>query len=105
MSQYADARRHLEQKLHQLTNRVANIEEDLRIKPSADSEDRATELENDEVLQQLGQGSLAEVTQIREALARLDAGTYGTCSTCGGTIGTARLAAMPGATTCLNCAL
>jgi DnaK suppressor protein len=104
MSQYGDARTYLEERLHRLTNRADNIEGDLRRKPSADSEDRAAELENDEVLQQLGHDTLAKVTQIKAALAKIEANTYSTCSTCGGDIGTPRLAAMPDATICLNCA-
>jgi RNA polymerase-binding transcription factor DksA len=104
MPQYGDARRDLEERLHRLTNRAGKIEGDLRRKPSADSEDRAAELENDEVLQQLGQDTLAEVTQINAALARIEAGTYGTCANCGGEIGATRLAAMPDATSCLTCA-
>ena len=38
------------------------------------------------------------------ALARLDAGGYGTCARCGGPIGAARLEARPVATTCIACA-
>ncbi|MFO8012034.1 MAG: TraR/DksA C4-type zinc finger protein [Phycisphaerae bacterium] len=37
---------------------------------------------------------------VDEALKRLDAGTYGTCSTCGGPIGMERLRAKPWATCC-----
>jgi DnaK suppressor protein len=104
MAQYGDARRYLEERLHRLTNRADNIEGDLRRKPSADSGDRAAEQENDEVLQQLGQDTLTKVTQINAALAKIEAGTYSTCSTCSGDIGETRLAAMPDATICLNCA-
>jgi DnaK suppressor protein len=42
--------------------------------------------------------------QIGEALARIDAGTYGQCSRCGGPIGAERLAARPTANTCIDCA-
>jgi DnaK suppressor protein len=38
------------------------------------------------------------------ALARLDAGCYGDCEGCGGTIGVERLAARPAARTCIACA-
>lgn len=38
------------------------------------------------------------------ALARVEAGTYGTCEACGGTIGTERLAALPATATCVACA-
>ena len=38
------------------------------------------------------------------ALARVEAGTYGTCVVCGGPIGAARLEARPVAETCISCA-
>jgi RNA polymerase-binding transcription factor DksA len=38
------------------------------------------------------------------ALARVEAGTYGTCVGCGGAIGAARLEARPVAATCISCA-
>ena len=37
------------------------------------------------------------------ALTRLDAGTYGTCTTCGKPIGAERLAALPWAALCIEC--
>lgn len=54
-------------------------------------------------------GSLAghnrqRVLEIDAALARLQAGTYGTCSGCGGPIGEARLTARPFAAHCIRCA-
>ena len=41
--------------------------------------------------------------QTERALERLDSGTYGTCESCGGPIGKARLQAFPRATLCLTC--
>lgn len=41
--------------------------------------------------------------QSEYALARLDAGTYGTCEACGRAIDPRRLQALPRATMCLNC--
>ena len=38
------------------------------------------------------------------ALARVEAGTYGTCSVCGDPIGAERLDARPDAETCVQCA-
>ena len=40
---------------------------------------------------------------IDDALARIDAGTYGTCVNCGARIATERLEAMPWATLCIEC--
>ncbi len=52
--------------------------------------------------------SLAEnardlLLQTGHAMARLDAGTYGVCESCGGPIGKARLQAFPRATLCMAC--
>jgi RNA polymerase-binding protein DksA len=41
--------------------------------------------------------------QTERALQRLESGTYGTCESCGGPIGKARLQAFPRATMCLAC--
>lgn len=50
-------------------------------------------------------GTLLEtLDDIDRALAKLDAGTYGTCESCGGTIAEARLEAMPAARLCMACA-
>ena len=45
----------------------------------------------------------AMLGQIDEALAKLDAGTYGTCDRCGQQIAPARLEALPYATLCVTC--
>ena len=44
------------------------------------------------------------LTEIDEAAERLRAGTYGTCETCGGPVGEARLEARPVARLCIGCA-
>jgi DnaK suppressor protein len=41
--------------------------------------------------------------QVRDALGRLDEGTYGKCESCGETIDPARLEALPYVTLCLRC--
>ena len=53
----------------------------------------------------------ALVTQVRRhvfevdaALVRLEQGTYGVCEHCGGSIGAARLEALPAARACIGCA-
>jgi len=45
-----------------------------------------------------------QLAEIDEALARVDAGSYGTCTGCGRPIPAGRLAARPTATTCVECA-
>jgi DnaK suppressor protein len=43
------------------------------------------------------------ITKIREALERIDAGTYGYCEICGGEIAEKRLKARPVTTMCIAC--
>ena len=43
------------------------------------------------------------LAQNEQALARIDAGTYGVCESCGQPIGKARLQAFPRATLCVSC--
>jgi DnaK suppressor protein len=45
----------------------------------------------------------AELAALDAALGRLDAGTFGQCTDCGGAIARARLRAMPEAPRCLSC--
>jgi DnaK suppressor protein len=50
-------------------------------------------------------GRLTELLrEIDDAVAKLDAGTYGRCESCGAEIGAARLEAMPAAGLCMACA-
>ena len=44
------------------------------------------------------------LADVDAALARRDAGSYGTCETCGRPIAAERLAARPAARTCITCA-
>ncbi|WP_245607238.1 TraR/DksA family transcriptional regulator [Pseudonocardia spinosispora] len=55
-------------------------------------------------LQGLLAGARAELEAIDHALERLSAGTYGTCTGCGGDIARQRLMALPATTTCIDCA-
>ena len=45
-----------------------------------------------------------QATQVRDALARLDAGTYGICQKCGQPIDEERLELLPLTTYCIRCA-
>lgn len=44
-----------------------------------------------------------QLSDVRAALARIDAGTYGTCDRCGATIPDERLEAVPTASLCIRC--
>ena len=45
-----------------------------------------------------------QLAMVQRALARVDAGSYGSCERCGRAIGAARLQARPSTTTCVGCA-
>ncbi|WP_194421178.1 TraR/DksA family transcriptional regulator [Microbacterium abyssi] len=49
-------------------------------------------------------GAREELKQVDEALARMDAGTYGVCANCGRGIPVARLRVRPFAELCVPCA-
>ena len=103
-AELATTRDRLQQRLSRLTKRAGQIESDLRKPQNPDWEERATEIENDDVLETLDTSTLDEAKQIQEALKRVDAGTYGVCLRCGQSVGVKRLEAVPHAATCIDCA-
>lgn len=56
-----------------------------------------------ETAQSLSNHARAMLTQIDDALRRIEAGVYGSCEGCGQPIEAARLEALPYATLCLDC--
>ncbi|UNX56440.1 TraR/DksA family transcriptional regulator [Georgenia sp. TF02-10] len=52
----------------------------------------------------LARSAESRLEQVDQALARLDAATYGVCERCGRRIPAGRLAARPTARTCVDCA-
>ena len=103
MPKHEALRTQLEDRLTRLLHRVGRIEGDLRRTHDPDWKERATELENDEVLEGLDEMTLGEIEQIRTALKRIESGSYGTCVACGQPIAIERLVAVPSATTCVAC--
>jgi DnaK suppressor protein len=67
---------------------------------TADAGTKAFEREHELALTQNAQDLL---DQGKRALARIDAGTYGVCESCGDSIGKARLIAFPRARLCVGC--
>jgi DnaK suppressor protein len=102
-----DVRKRLLRLRDELKARQGRAERDLRhgAEPLvADAPDQAIQLQNDEVLREIDSAAVVEVAQIDAALSRLDKGLYGVCSRCQGAIDPRRLAAVPYAVTCMNCA-
>lgn len=56
-----------------------------------------------ETAQSLSNHARRLLSQIDDALRRMEAGTYGTCERCGKPIETERLEALPHATLCMEC--
>lgn len=79
MNKHEDIAKALNARLSELTSRVAEIDNELRKPLSADSEDQATDLENQDALGGIGYSGLQEIQQIKEALERIAKGTYGVC--------------------------
>jgi RNA polymerase-binding transcription factor DksA len=68
-----------------------------------DLADAAAQDEVRVVLRGLQQTEAEQLEQIKGALARIEAGAYGTCVRCGCQVEEARLEALPHAPTCINC--
>lgn len=99
---------HFKQKLinlkDDLTRRISAIDKDIKHEElSSNWTEQATERENDEVLDSLGNASEQELILVNTALKRIDSGDYFSCSICGDDIPTARLELLPFATHCVNC--
>jgi len=91
-------------RLRELDTRLHNIEDELDSHQAKDWEELATEREEDEVLERIGVDGIAEIERIRNALARIDDGTYGVCVTCGDEISAKRLDILPATPFCATCA-
>lgn len=90
-----------------LAARASRIQADRRRETTPldrDMDEQSLQLENDEVLDVLDATERSELRAVDTALARIEEGTYGTCTVCGGTIAPERLRALPTATTCRACA-
>ena len=86
MAKNEDIAKELKTRLSELTGRLAEIDSELRKPLSADSEERATDLENQDALEGITSSEIQEVHQIQGALRRIAEGTYGVCVQCGADI-------------------
>lgn len=87
-----------------LAARVSELEAKRRAPHNPDSEEQATEREDDDVVDELETSALHEIDQIDATLKRLETGAYGACEKCGGKIGRKRLEALLHAVHCIECA-
>ncbi|GGI79220.1 hypothetical protein GCM10007973_14800 [Polymorphobacter multimanifer] len=94
----------LHARLAELETEIARLDAETTQPLSPKFSDQANDLEDLGTNEALESVHKAEAEQIRAALHRIDAGTYGTCDNCGADIAPARLEAQPEATRCINCA-
>jgi RNA polymerase-binding transcription factor DksA len=87
-----------------LVRRLRAIDADLCVALEKDSEERATQAENDEVLREMQAEARDQIAAIDAAINRLNDGTYGRCVKCHHPIGKERLAAIPYTPFCIDCA-
>ncbi len=94
----------LESKQQELEQRLQRIKANLRRPLESDSKERATQLENQEVVDALGNEARVELLEITIALRRIMDGSYGICVDCGEEIARERLRACAHAQRCIDCA-
>jgi RNA polymerase-binding protein DksA len=103
-NRYSEFHQQLSDKKRDLSARLERINSNLRRGVDADSKERAKQLEDQEVVDALGNEAREEIEKITAALERLAAGTFGACIKCGAEIRDERLAAYPHAEYCMECA-
>jgi DnaK suppressor protein len=107
MKEYEEVRNHLIEMLEDLDDRLAKITRDVKhedVPLEKDFAELATQSENDEVLDFLGNAARAERDRVQQAIARIDSGEYGICELCGDPIKKERLEAVPYSSMCIKCA-
>jgi RNA polymerase-binding protein DksA len=107
MKEYEEVRSHLIAMLEELNLRLAKITNDVRhadVPLEKDYSEQATQNENNEVMDYLGNSARTEIEMIKQAIARIDNGQYGNCQVCDEPINKERLKAMPHSTMCIKCA-
>lgn len=104
MSEYEGFIQKLNLRKKELEERLNRAEDSLRKTHAKDWSEQAQERENDEVVEQLEESARIELTQIHDALSRLENNQYGICEACDGPIRAERLEALPYTNRCFNCA-
>ncbi|UVE18474.1 TraR/DksA C4-type zinc finger protein [Pseudomonas sp. LS44] len=94
----------LESLFSEYTARASAIRRDLGRSHSPDFAEQAVQRQNDEVLEALLAEAEAALLLVGKAKLRLSEGRYGDCLQCGQPIQAQRLAALPAAECCLDCA-
>ena len=103
-SSLAHFRTALEEQKRSLEDRLGRIKANVRRGFNADSGEMAKELEDQEIVDALGNEAKVEIRRISDTLERMNASEFGKCVDCGDPINPARPAAAPYAERCIDCA-
>ncbi len=104
MKTVAEREKQLRDRMAYLLAAMEKIEAELDHPLDKDDEEAAIDLEDDEVLEDLGNAHKLEVRQIEAALKRIEDGEYGYCVDCGDKISEERLDLLPQTPFCAKCA-
>ncbi len=104
MTDYSEIKSKLVAKRKELEAQLEGTQATERHEVEEGLNDNAQLWEVSEIRDGLDDASADDLNQINQALARIDAGDYGFCQSCGNQIGAARLEALPYVTLCIDCA-
>ena len=107
MKEYEEVRSNLIAMLEELNLRLSRITNNVKhadVPLEKDFAEQATQKENDEVMDYLGNSARTEIEMIKQAITRIDNGQYGICQVCGEPISKDRLEALPYSNLCIKCA-
>lgn len=104
MTAITDPRATLDALAAEYAQRAEAIRCELVSPHSSSFPEQAVERQNDDVLRSLLAEAEHGLKEVAHARVRLAEGRYGICTTCGATIAPARLAALPTAELCVDCA-
>ncbi len=106
-TQIADFRDELERQLAKLEKSMTVTDEALKTveldQGAVGRLSRMDSLQNQSLAKGLRERESVRLALIQEGLRRLDAGTFGICTTCGGSIAAERLFVFPESGTCAGC--
>jgi DnaK suppressor protein len=106
--QVADLRAELDRQLQRLERSMRVTEEASRPveldQTAVGRLSRMDSLQNQSLTRSLRERESAKLAQLHQALARMDAGTYGVCTECGAPVPFERLFVFPEAPSCTACA-
>ena len=104
MNNYDDLKIKLEVKRDELQDRFNRIRQSKRKEHDKDWAEQASERENDDVVDTLGENIIKELGQIESSLKRMDKNEYNICASCKEIIREERLFALPYTSLCIKCA-